>query len=103
MSFMIPVKRLRETSSLLAFYHPTPSYPFHVLLVPKHLFRSLMEVPLEGIVFQRELFTVVQSLVHEFGLESTGYRLIANGGAYQDAPILHFHLISDKAPEKGDA
>ena len=38
MSFAIPVKRLRETEMLLAFYHPKPSYPLHVLLVPKQLF-----------------------------------------------------------------
>ena len=35
----------------------------------------------------------IQSLVHEFYLED-GYRLIANGGAYQDIPILHFHLVA---------
>ena len=31
MSFAIPVKRLRETETLLAFYHPKPAYPFHVI------------------------------------------------------------------------
>ena len=35
MSFLIPVDRLRETETLIAFYHPRPSYPFHVLLIPK--------------------------------------------------------------------
>ena len=33
MSFVIPVKRLRETDTLMAFYHPKPSYRFHVFLV----------------------------------------------------------------------
>ncbi|MEZ4510613.1 MAG: hypothetical protein R3C62_01950 [Chloroflexota bacterium] len=35
MSFLIPVQRLRETATLLAFHHPKPSYPLHILLVPK--------------------------------------------------------------------
>lgn len=43
--------------------------------------------------FLPDLFAAVQSLVAEFQLPS--YRLIVNGGEYQDFPYLHFHLISD--------
>jgi histidine triad (HIT) family protein len=93
MSFIIPVKRLRETSTLLAFYHPQPAYPFHVLLVPRQAVASLMDLPPESGDFMRDLLDTVQSLVREFHLEG-GYRLIANGGAYQDFPILHFHLVA---------
>ncbi|MBI3161281.1 MAG: hypothetical protein HYZ23_02165, partial [Chloroflexi bacterium] len=31
MSFLIPIARLRETSNLIAFHHPSPGYKFHVL------------------------------------------------------------------------
>ena len=41
----------------------------------------------------------MNSLVAELQLEKRGYRLIANGGAYQDVPHLHFHLVSDGAPQ----
>jgi histidine triad (HIT) family protein len=95
MSFAIPLTRLRETHSLLAFYHPQPSYPLHILIVPRRAYRSLLDLPPEDGEFQRDLFETVQSLVREFNLEKTGYRLIANGGPNQDAPILHFHLISE--------
>ena len=37
-----------------------------------------------------------QSLVDEFKLPA--YRLIVNGGEFQDFPQLHFHLIADKDP-----
>jgi histidine triad (HIT) family protein len=93
MSFIIPVKRLRETKTLLAFYHPQPAYPFHVLLVPRQAVASLLDLPPESGDFMCDLLDTVQSLVHEFHLEG-GYRLIANGGAYQDFPILHFHLVA---------
>lgn len=102
MSFAIPVQKLRETPSLMAFRHPRPSYPLHILLVPKREYRSLMEVPLDDSALHRDLFEVVQSLVRELGLESAGYRLTANGGPYQDTPILHFHLVSDWSPAKGE-
>ena len=45
MSFAIPVKRLRETETLLAFHHPQPSHPVHILLVPKRPFSTLLGVP----------------------------------------------------------
>jgi histidine triad (HIT) family protein len=95
MSFAIPVKRLRETSTLMAFRHPQPVYPFHILLTTKRSYTSLMDVPVEDTTFMREVLETVQSLVREYKLEESGYRLITNGGVYQDIPQLHFHLISD--------
>ena len=93
MSFVIPVKRLRETSTLIAFHHPKPSYPFHVLLVPKKAVASLKEFNSNDSAFLRDMYSTVQSLVDEFHLSA--YRLIVNGGEYQDFPQLHFHLIAD--------
>lgn len=93
MSFAIPVKRLRETGTLMAFPHPKPSYPFHVLLVPKKAVASLKELAPTDAAFLTDLYSTVQSLVNEFQLPA--YRLIVNGGEYQDFPQLHFHLISD--------
>lgn len=100
MSFAIPVKRLRETDSLLAFHHPRPSYPLHILLVPKRAVRSLGDLGPQDGDFLNELFQTVQSLVAEYNLEETGYRLIVNGGKYQQIPHLHFHLIVEK--EQGE-
>ena len=92
MSSVIPVKRLRETDTLLAFYHPKLAYPFHVLLMPKKQIESLEKLGPKDAAFLTDLYSVVQSLVDEFKLPA--YRLIVNGGEYQDFPHLHFHLIS---------
>ena len=97
MSFAIPVQRLRETKTLVAFRHPKPSYPFHVLLVPKKAVASLKEFDSNDSDFLSDLYTTVQILVEEFHLSA--YRLIVNGGEYQDFPQLHFHLISDVRTE----
>ena len=97
MSYALPVQRLRETPSLLAFYHPQPAYPLHILLVPRRAVASLAELdPARDASFLEDLFAAVQSLVAEFQLEQSGYRLIVNGGEYQDFPYLHFHLVSGK-------
>lgn len=89
--FAVPVKRLRETDSLLAFFHPKPDYPFHVIILPKQAVRSFSDQESSD-PFLADLVTAAQSLVAENHL--TAYRLSVNGGEYQEFPHLHFHLIS---------
>jgi histidine triad (HIT) family protein len=98
MTFLIPVTRLRETSSLIAFHHPSPSYKFHVLIVPKREVPSLAQLNPADTIFLTDLYSTVQSLVDEFQLQA--YRFIVNGGEYQDFPHLHFHLISEIMGQK---
>lgn len=100
MSFLIPVKRLHETSNLIAFHHPSPSYKFHVLIVPKKQIDSLANLNPNDTTFLTDLYSTVQSLVKEFDLKA--YRLIVNGGDYQDFPHLHFHLTSDVRSQQDD-
>ncbi|MCP4143266.1 MAG: HIT domain-containing protein [Chloroflexi bacterium] len=94
MSFMIPTKRLRETDTLLAFHHPKPSYPVHILLMPKLDLPNFQALDANDSAFMTDVVKIAQSLVEEFGLAEKGYRLIVNGGEYQDFPHLHFHLVS---------
>ena len=95
MSFAIPAKKLRQTATLLAFYHPRPAYPLHILIVPRRAISGLEDLDESDQDFMIDLLSVVQSLIKELNLQERGYRLIANGGRYQDIPQLHFHLVSD--------
>jgi diadenosine tetraphosphate (Ap4A) HIT family hydrolase len=62
--FAIPVKRLQETGSLLAFFHPKPAYPFHAISLPRKAVRSFSGLePADP--FLADLVTAVQSLVAE--------------------------------------
>jgi histidine triad (HIT) family protein len=94
MEFTLPIKRLAETPTLLAFYHPAPVYPVHILLVPRKPYASLMDISDDDTHFLTDLITTAKKLVKDLGLEEAGYRLITNGGEYQDVPYLHFHLVS---------
>ena len=94
MSFAIPVQRLRETATLVAFLHPVPIYPVHILIVPKKAIPSFAALRPADAPFLVDVAAAVQSLVTELGLDAAGYRLIVNGGPYQDMPQLHFHLVS---------
>jgi histidine triad (HIT) family protein len=95
MDSLLPVARVCETQNLVAFHHPRPSHRLHILLLPRRAIRSLDEIGPEDAGFVMDLFATVRHLVVEFGLEAYGYRLVANGGNYQEVPHLHFHLISE--------
>ncbi|MPM74824.1 Purine nucleoside phosphoramidase [bioreactor metagenome] len=94
MSKVLPVHTLFESETVLAFYHPHPAYPVHVLIVPKKPLKSLMELSAEQAAWMADVLQVAQSLVRQLNLEENGYRLILNGGKYQEVEMLHFHLVS---------
>ena len=94
-SFVIPAEKLIKNAALLAFHHPSPSYPLHILIVPREKFRSIKDLPTPDYCFEVELFKAVNLLVEKFCQEEKGYRLIVNGGDYQEIDHLHFHLISE--------
>jgi histidine triad (HIT) family protein len=96
MNDWLPIHKISETETLICFYHPQPVYPVHILLVPKDELRDLSQLGPEHTDFLQDLFITVQSLILNFNLEVKGYRLILNGGEYQDFPQLHFHLISEE-------
>ena len=95
LSRFLPVQRLYATERLLAFYHPRPSYPVHILLVPRAPIAGLEALNGQETALYADLMRAVQTLVDRLGLAERGYRLIINGGAYQDVPLLHAHLISE--------
>ena len=94
-SFALPMKRLQETDTLIAISHPRPSHTLHILIVPKLKYKTIFDIPPNECEFKKDLFETVKSLIREFSLEDGAYRLILNGGDYQEVDHLHFHLISD--------
>ncbi len=93
LSFLLPVEPLYPSDLVLAFRHPNPSYAVHILLIPRKNLLDLDEISVQDAGMLIEIFQIAQKLAHQLGLSDTGYRLILNGGAYQNVPQLHFHLI----------
>ena len=103
-SFLLPVMRLVDTPRLVAFYHPKPDYPVHILIVPKKKIRDFVELGKQeddfSVQFMQDLFRCVSKLISELDLDRAGYRLIVNGGKYQEVEEVHFHLVSGIRREK---
>jgi diadenosine tetraphosphate (Ap4A) HIT family hydrolase len=96
---LLPIDKL--TSPLLdgqhwqAFEHPRPEYPLHILLVPHQPFRDVLALKDADPAILRDFLALVAELVRQYRLDECGYRLITNGGKYQDVRLLHFHLVAD--------
>lgn len=91
----LPLSQLRENENVIAFFHPDPSYPFHVLIVPKRPIASIMELKHNEYDCLVDVFEIAKSLVQEYQLDEHGYRLIVNSGKYQEVSQLHFHLVTE--------
>ena len=94
MTPLLPVNKLYETEAAVAFYHPRPFYPLHILIVPKRAIGSFLDITEADTPILNDVVVVAQHLVRELRLKEKGYRIMVNGGAYQDVGQVDFHLIS---------
>lgn len=95
----LPVSRVYESKAVVAFHHPRPSYAVHVLIVPKRGITGVRAIGVGDGPLLVEVVAAARAVARRLDLERHGYRLVVNGGAYQDVCQLHFHLISDGAAE----
>lgn len=93
----IVVEKVRETERVLAFQHTKPHWPVHIVIVPKKHIARLIE--LEDMSLIQEIFQIAKDIIEERGLAETNYRIITNGGSFQDSKHLHFHLVSGEPLE----
>lgn len=88
----IIVERVKETENVLAFYHTKPSWTIHIVIIPKQHIETLAN--LENMELIKEIFEVARGVIEEKGLSNSNYKIVTNGGSFQDSQHLHFHLVS---------
>jgi len=47
----------------------------------------------------QEIFQVAQDIIKEKGFAESNYKIITNGGSFQDSQHLHFHLVSGEVKQ----
>lgn len=92
LSDKIEVEKLKETENVLAFLHTRPSWTFHAVIIPKQHVTRLVDVKDMAIV--QEIFEIAQEMILEKKLYESNYKIVTNGGNFQDSQHLHFHLVS---------
>ena len=90
----IKVKKEIETENVLAFHHTKPFYTTQIVIIPKQHIAKLADI--ENFEIIKEIFEVIQQIIKRYDLDKTNFKVLTNGGKFQDSKHLHFHLISDK-------
>jgi histidine triad (HIT) family protein len=89
-----------ESQEVLAFQHTRPSFPVHIIVIPKRHISSFLTLTAEDNEIVLELVRVIKDIAAKVEKEQGAARILTNVGTYQDSKHLHFHVISGKEFEK---
>jgi histidine triad (HIT) family protein len=95
----IPAEIVFENDEILAFRDINPQAPVHVLVVPKRCIPRLgAAVPGDAELLGKLLLAAAE-IARLLGVETSGYRVVANLGpdAGESVPHLHVHLLAGRA------
>ena len=88
------VETVKETAQVLAFRHTRPSYPVHIVVIPKRHIASLTALTAEDDDLLLEMMGVIREIAARVVAEHGACRVITNLGEYQDSKHLHWHVVS---------
>lgn len=87
----IPTSKIFEDENVLAFNDIKPSAETHLVLISKKHIATFMDLNGEML----DITKIAQKLIAEKKLEE-GYKLVINGGKYQEIKHFHMHLLAGK-------
>ena len=86
------VRVVKETETVLAYHHTRPSWPVHIVVIPKCHVPSLVDLGGADESLLGEVVAVVREVAAEVSAELGAARVLTNLGEYQDSGHLHFHV-----------
>lgn len=92
----IPCQKFYEDEAVLCFPDINPLAPIHLLIIPKKPYISFHDFSSNAAALElASFFQAVGRIAAKAGIETTGYRLIANHGhdAHQEVPHFHMHML----------
>ncbi|MGB7405240.1 MAG: HIT domain-containing protein [Pacificimonas sp.] len=95
----VPSTSFYDDEWAYAFPDINPQAPTHILVIPKGKYRSWADFSANASDTEIGGFVrAVGTIAREAGLETPGYRLLANAGedAHQMVPHLHVHIFAGK-------
>ena len=95
----IPSTKVYEDERIYAFKDIAPLAPFHVLVVPKKHYSSILDVPEDDDIMDYALKVCVKIAKEEgYATIEKGFRIINNCGEEggQAVKHIHFHLLAGK-------
>jgi histidine triad (HIT) family protein len=88
----IPAKIVFEDDSVFAVEDINPQSPVHLLVIPRVHMVSLKDATPEQEGLLGHLLAIAARLARERRIESDGYRLVLNTGAFGGQSVFHLHV-----------
>ena len=94
----IPSSTVYEDNEILAFRDINPAAPIHILVIPKKHISSLVDLKEEDELVVGKIYTVINKIAKQEGIDEKGFRVIVNCGedGGQEVKHLHFHILGGK-------
>jgi len=94
----IPSSIVYEDNEILAFRDINPVAPVHILVIPKKHISSLIDLNEEDELVIGKIYTVINKIAKQEGIDEKGFRVIVNCGedGGQEVKHLHFHILGGK-------
>ena len=73
--FLLPVKKVAQTKKAIAFKHPAPSYPDHILIIPRKIARTVFNLS------STDFLAVIDMAVKIRHGDDRDFVLVINGGS----------------------
>lgn len=86
----ITTEKVYEDNDVIAFKDIKPAATVHILLCPKKHIESFLRISNNFDV--TPMVKAAQRIIGEKNIQE-GYKLVINGGKYQEVPHLHWHLL----------
>ncbi len=92
LSGKIEVRKVWEDERVLAFHHPRPKDPIHVVVIPKAHVPSILDpTALDGVLLS-SMIRGVQETARRLGLDQQGFYVRVNAAAPDVTPHMHWHV-----------
>lgn len=88
----IPVNRVYETDTVLAFPDIHPAAPVHVLIIPKKHFSTTIELSEQAPELFGEMLRASTEVARSLNIDKSGFRLILNTNADGGQEVFHVHM-----------
>lgn len=94
----IPSSKVYEDEKVLAFNDINPVAPYHILVIPKAHYESIIDIKDEDMEIIAHMHSVINKIAKEKGIDKTGFRIINNCGddGGQEVKHIHYHILGGK-------
>ena len=93
LSGKLDVQILHQDERVMAFHHPDPMTPLHVVVIPKAHVAGLLAPEALDPDLMRSVVVAIQEVARLLGLRDRGFYVRANAAAPDVTPHMHWHVM----------